>query len=242
MLLGTTAGFGQSAVTAKSAGPGYSTQGSVASAATPQQGSAVSYASVSEVNDLLAQLETTSKTTQIDLAKLRIERWKADSGSKRDALAKVEAIQRNLQGALPEMIAHVRQAPEDLSATFNLYRDLDTLDSVFGGVVESCGAFGPRDDLQALSNDLDGFDKSLKVFSGRMEKLAASKEQEIVRLRTDLKAAQAAIPAEPPKKVVVDDTEPPKKPVVKKKPVAKKPAAPGKTPATTTPPAQAKPQ
>jgi hypothetical protein len=242
MLLGTTAGFGQSAVIAKSAHPGYSPQGSVASAAVAQQGSAVSYASVSEVNDLLAQLESTSKTAQIDLAKLRIERWKTDSGSKKDALAKVDSIQRNLQGALPEMIAQVRQGPEDLSATFNLYRDLDTLDSVFGGVVESCGAFGPRDDLQALSNDLDGLDKSLKAFSGRMEKLAASKEQEITRLRRDLKAAQAAIPVEPPKKVVVDDTEPAKKPVPKKKPVAKKPAASSTTPATTTPPAQPKPQ
>jgi hypothetical protein len=37
--------------------------------------------------------------------------------------------------------------------------------------------------------------------------LAAAKEQEIVRLRTDLKTAQAAIPAAPPKKTVVDDNE-----------------------------------
>jgi hypothetical protein len=77
-----------------------------------------------------------------------------------------------------------------------------------------------------------------------LENLATSKEQEIVRLRTDLKTAQAAIPAEPPKKTVVDDTEPVKKPVVKKKPVAKKPA-PATTPATTpaqSPPPQPKPQ
>lgn len=236
VLLGTAVGFGQSAASAKSAAPGYSTQGNVASAAAPQQGSAVSYASVSEVNDLLAQLENTSKTAQADLAKLRIERWKADNGSKREALSKVDAIQRNLQGALPEMIALLRKSPEDLSATFNLYRDLDTLDSVFVGVVESCGAFGPKDDLQALSNDLDGFDKNLKAFSGRVEKLAAAKEQEIIRLRTDLKAAQAAIPVEPPKKIVVDDTEPVKKPAVKKKAVGKKPAT--TAPSTTAPATQ----
>jgi hypothetical protein len=248
ILLGLTTVFGQSSVSAKPAPP-YAVQGSVASAAAPQQGAAVSYASVSEVNDLLAQLEETSRTTQIDLAKLRIERWKADSGSKKEALSKVEAIERNLQGAMPEMIAQLRKSPEDLSATFNLYRDLDTLDSVLGGVVESCGAFGPKDDLQTLSNDLDGFDKNVKAFSGRMEKLAASKEQEILRLRTDLKTAQAAVPITPPKKVVVDDDEPAKKPAVvaKKKPAAKKPAAtaPATTaPATTTPSTQspAKPQ
>ena len=45
-----------------------------------------------------------------------------------------------------------------------------------------------------------------------------------MRLRTDLKTAQAAIPAAPPKKTVVDDTEPAKEAGGKKKPVAKKPA------------------
>jgi hypothetical protein len=118
---------------------------------------------------------------------------------------------------------------------------------VRGGVVESAGAFGPKDDFQSLSNDLSTFEGTRKQLAERMNNLAASKEQEIVRLRADLKTAQAAIPAAPPKKTVVDDNEPPKKPAVKKKPVAKKPAstaAPNSTaPNTTqTPPAQAKPQ
>ena len=49
-------------------------------------------------------------------------------------------------------------------------------------------------------------------------------------MRTDLTKAQAMIPAEPPKKTIVDDTEPPKKPV-RKKSTAKKPAD-GSKPAT----------
>ncbi len=61
---------------------------------------------------------------------------------------------------------------------------------------------------------------------------------EIVRLRADLKTAQAAIPAAPPKKTVVDDNEPVKKPAVKKKPVVKKPAT---TPAPATPAGQTPP-
>jgi hypothetical protein len=115
-------------------------------------------------------------------------------------------------------------------------------------VVESTGAFGPKDDFQALANDLTSFEGTRKQLAERTESLAASKEQEIVRLRTDLKTAQAAIPAAPPKKIVVDDNEPPKKPAVKKKPVVKKPATttPGATPAATppaqTPPEQPKPQ
>ena len=244
-LLGAGSLFGQSATAGASsnASPQYSAQGSLASAASPPQGAAVSYASVTQLNDLLAQLESTSKTTQDDLAKQRVEKWKTDGATKKRALADSDSIQHNLQKALPEMIGKLRNAPEDLTATFKLYRNLDTLGYVLFGVTELTGAFGSKDDYQALSNDLDGLDKSLKALAERLDNLATSKEQEIVRLRADLKTAQAAIPVEPPKKIVVDDNEPPKKPAVKKKPVAKKPAtttAPQTPP--QTPPAQPKPQ
>jgi hypothetical protein len=243
LLLWAVAAFSQSTATtqpATQATPQYSVQGSLASAALPpQQGTAVSYASVTQLNGLLAQLEATSKTTQADLLKLRIERWKTDNGSKKQALGNVDSIQRNLQNALPGIIGQLRNAPEDLTPTFKLYRNLDALYDVLGSVVESTGAFGAKDDLQALSNDLNTFEGTRKQVAERLETLAASKEQEIVRLRTDLKTA---IPAAPPKKIVVDDNEPAKKPAAKKKPVVKKPAttAPATTPAT--PPAQGKPQ
>jgi len=229
LLLGSAGASGQAAA---SAGTQYATQGRVASATTPQ-GAAVSYASVSQLNGLLAQLEAASKATQADLAKLRIERWKTDGGSKKRSLGDADSVQRNLQNALPEMIAKLRNAPEDLPATFRLYRNLDALYDVLSSVVESTGAFGSKDDLQALSNDLSNFEGTRKQVAERMETLAASKEQEIARLRTDLKTAQAAIPAPPPKITVVDDNAPAKKPGAKKKPAAKKPAS--TTPPTTTP-------
>src|SRR6202007_1975135 len=162
-------------------------------------------------------LEASSKNTQADLVKLRIERWKTDNGTKKQNLANVDSIQRNLQGALPEMIAQLRSAPEDLPTTFKLYRNLDALYDVVGSVVEGTGAFGSKDDLQSLSNDLTSFEGTRKQLAERIENLSSAKEAEIVRLRTDLKTAQAAIPVEPPKKIVVDDTEPPKKPAAKKK-------------------------
>jgi hypothetical protein len=193
---------------------------------------------MTQLNGMLAQLEESSKSTQADLAKLRIERWKTDGNSKKQTLANVDSIQRNLQGALPEIIAQLRAQPEDLPTTFKLYRNLDALYDVVGVVVEGTGAFGSKDDFQSLSNDLTTFEDARKQLAKRIESLSSAKEVEIVRLRADLKTAQAAIPAAPPKKVVVDDNEPPKKPVVKKK--KPKPATPSTTapPAGQTPPAQ----
>jgi len=216
-------------------------------AADKQSIQPVSYASVTQLNGLLAQLEASSKNTQSDLVKLRIEHWKTDNGTKKQNLANVDSIQRNLQGALPEIISQMRAAPEDLPTTFKLYRNLDALYDVVGSVVEGTGAFGSKDDFQSLSNDLTGFENTRKQLAQRMESLSSSKEAEIVRLRAELKTAQTATPVAPPKKIVVDDNEPAKKPAVKKKPAAKpttpaattaKPAA-GQTPPTQPP---AKPQ
>ena len=225
------------------AGPGAGGPPSTTDGA-PAQGQPVSYASVTELNGLLGQLESGSKNAQGDLAKVRVDRWKTDGSYKKQILANVESIQRNLQSALPEMIGKLRATPEDVPATFRLYRNLDALYDVMGSVVESVGAFGGKDEFQALSNDLNAFEGTRKQIAERIESLSSAKEAEITRLRTELKTAQAAKPVAPPQKTVVDDTAPAKKPPAKKKPVAKPttpPATKPQTPATQTPPAQQAP-
>ena len=191
--------------------------GAAAAAAPPQvTGPPIPYASVNQLNSLLSQLEQASQATQSDLPKLRIEKWKVDGAGKRQAQANVESVQRNLQTALPEIITELRNSPENLEATFKLYRNLDALYDVFGSVVESAGAFGSKDEFQALENDLNSMERARRGFADRMDGLATSKEGELARLRTALQNAQAAAASQPPKKVVVDDTEPPKKTPKKK--------------------------
>jgi hypothetical protein len=197
----------------------------------------VSYSSISQLNAALGQMEQASQTTQLDLAKLRIERWKADGGSKRQAQGNVESIQRNLQTALPGMISDLRTAPESLASTFKLYRNLDALYDVFSSVVESAGAFGSKDEFQSLDNDLNAMEKARRAFADRMEGLAGAKEAELTRLHAEIRASQTAATSQSPKKVIVDDDEPVKKPV-KKKPVPKLAAKPATPPATTAPAAK----
>jgi hypothetical protein len=204
----------------------------------PAPATPVPYASVSQLNLLLSQLEQVAQTTQVDLAKLRIEKWKTDSNTKHGTQADVESLQRNLQMALPEIIAQLRAAPENVATTFKLYHNMDALYDVFGPVAESAGAFGSKEEFQTLQNDLSALERSRRALAERMDTLATAKESELTRLRTQVKDLQAAAapPAAPPKKVVVDDNEPPKKPV-KKKPVPKppKPTTPATTPSATTP-------
>jgi hypothetical protein len=194
----------------------------------------VSYTSVSELNGILAQVKQTAQNIQEDLGKTRIDRWKTDSSTKRQTQANVESIQRNLQSALPDIVSQLSNSPENIAAGFKLYRNLDALYDVFGSVVESAGAFGSKDEFQSLSNDMSGLESARRSFGERMQKLASAKEEELARLRVQIKTLQAA-PPPPPKKIVVDDTEPPKKPVTKKKP------KPAKAPTAVTPPASTPP-
>ncbi len=190
----------------------------------------VPYASVSELNGIIGQLEQASEATQVDLSKLRIEKWKTDSGTKKQTLGNVDSIKRNLQGALPEIVTQLRNSPEDLTASFKIYRNLDALYDVLGNVTESAGAFGSKDEFQSLSNDLSALERSRHSFAQRMESLTASKEAELNQLRSQVKILQAAAPPPPPKKIIVDDNEP-KKPAPKKKAIPRPPAKQSTTPA-----------
>ena len=210
-------------------------------AASPSSGAqpAVAYASVSELNSILSGLQQTAANMQTDLANTRVEKWKTDGATRRQTIGNVDAIQRNLRSALPEIIAQLNNAPEDLGVSFKLYRNLDLLCDVFASVAESAGAFGSKDEFQSLSNDMNGLEAARRAFGERMQKLAVSKEQELSRLREQVKTLTAA-PPPPPKKIVVDDTEPPKKPV-RKKPAPAKPPAANPTTTTTPPPPSAAP-
>jgi hypothetical protein len=201
----------------------------------------VPYASVSQLNVLLSEIEQAAQASTADLGKLRIEKWKMDSANKRQAQGDVDSVRRNLQAAMPELVNQLRSSPEDLTATFKLYRNLDALYDVFSSVVESAGAFGTRDDFQSLSNDLSSFERSRRSLAERMESLTTAKEAELTRLRTQVKAL-AAVPPPPPKKIVVDDDETPKKPVKKKAaPKTTKPATPPVSNTTSQPAPQTQP-
>lgn len=208
-------------------------------AQSPDAASApVSYTSITELNQLVGNLQQVSQNTQDDLSHLRIDKWKTDSGTKRQTENDTQSILRNLQNALPTMVGELKNSPESLPSTFKLYRNLDALYDVLNSVVESAGAFGNKEEFQSLNKDLGGIEESRRAFAERMDKLANSKENEIGQLRVELQNARAAIP---PKKTVVDDTEPappPKKTTKKKAAPKPKPANPPSTQGSQSQPSQ----
>src|SRR5260370_14854711 len=114
----------------------------------------VSYSSIAELNQMLSNLQQASQATQEDLSHLRIEKWKTDSGTKRQTQGNVESIERNLQTALPGILADLKNSPESAPLTFKVYRNLDALNDVLSSVLESAASFGSNEAVQSLRQDL----------------------------------------------------------------------------------------
>ena len=162
---------------------------------------------------LLAKIDQTSQSASADIARMRIDKWKADSRDKQQAQANADSITRNVTEALPGMVGAVRTNPQDFAATFKLYRNLNALYDVMKTLTEASAAFNAKQDYQTLAPHTDSIDSYRRSLADYMESLAASKDAELVRLRSQAKAQAAA----PPKKTIIDDNEPAPKKNIKKK-------------------------
>lgn len=193
--------------------------------------------SMTPVLSELDRLQAVSTALEGDISRLRIDKWKADGNSKRQAESNAESIRRNLASALPGMMSAVRSAPQDMGAEFKLYRNLNALYDVMGSLTESTGAFGPKSDYDSLGQQLDALDSIRRNLGDSLEQLSASTQSQLDQLRTQVKTLQAQASAAPPKKVVVDDNDgaPKSSSTAKKK--TKKPASKpdGTATGTTTP-------
>ncbi len=179
-----------------------------------------------ELVTTLPQLQQAVENARVDLAKLRIEKWKADSNYKRQAQSDADSLQRNMTQALPALLEQVRANPASLAAVFKLYRNINALHDVMASLTESAGAFGPKEEYQALSIDTSNLDTLRRNFADKVETMAAAKDVEIARLQTQVRQAQVTGTATPAKKIIVDDAEPTKPAAKKKKPAAKPPSTP----------------
>lgn len=187
-----------------------------------------------QLSNLLTQLERASLDANGALGRIRVDKWKTNSDQKQQAQANIQSLQRNLSYAIPELTSKIRQAPQDLSANFKLYRNLNALYDVLLNVAESAGAFGPKDQYDTLAQPVSSLDQVRHDLGDRLDQLTAANQSELNQLRSQVQAIRQAEVAAPPKKIVIDDNaqQPKSKKAKPKKSTAKSPASPAATSAT----------
>lgn len=174
------------------------------------------------LRESLVMAQAMAQKSDADVARLRIEKWKADSENKRQSAANAASIRRNLTNAIPDLLARIQSEPGSLIANFRMYRNLNALYDSFSALAESAGAFGPPEQYAPLAADIAQLDQLRRDFAQRVDLMAGTYDVELARLRTAV-AAKPAAPQKTAVKIVQDDSHPaPKK---KPKPSVAKPAS-----------------
>ncbi len=181
----------------------------------------------------LGQLDQISRQTVMDLGRVRVDKWKADGNTKDQARGNIDSLQKNLTAALPGLIQQVQSNPSSVAAAVKLYHNLNVVYDVLANVAESTGAFGSKDDYQALATDVSNLENVRRTIADQVEQMAAAQDTAYAQLQQQIRAQQqaAAAAATPAKKVIVDENEPAKKSTSKKK----KAAAPSSTATSSNP-------
>ncbi|HUQ49531.1 MAG TPA: hypothetical protein VM056_02365 [Terriglobales bacterium] len=163
---------------------------------------------------ILQSIDQTAQTAALDLARLRVDKWKTDGDIKQQSQSNADSLSRNISTALPAIVNAVRTSPQDLAATFKLYRNLNALYDVLEGLTQSSGAFGPKQEFEILSQHVAAFESYRRSLGDYLEALATSKDAELRRLRG---AGTPSSQSTRPKKIIVDN-DPVRKPSKKKQP------------------------
>jgi len=158
-----------------------------------------------DLNSTLTELMRVAPATNQDLAiaqqhgpKLqRVEFWRGDKAHNAQVS---EALQRNLQFAVPSLIHDAQTSGGSLSTTFKLYRDLTAVCESMDSLLPP-GSHESKPELVALSNDRADMNRLREDLYSYLQQRAVAIES---------KSAHAVSAGRAPKKIIVDDNIPDK--------------------------------
>jgi len=170
-----------------------------------------------ELNAIISDVQKVALSSNGDLGKLRIEKWKADGPQKQQMEKVTESLQRNINNAIPGLISDLQADPNSVSKAFKLYHNLNVVYEFMSPLAEVTGEYGKKEEYEPLAKDAAALDKVRQNLSDYVERTATTLDAQVKR------AATAAPPqtnaSQQPKKIIVDDDTPKKtKKTVKKKP------------------------
>ncbi|HEU5415514.1 MAG TPA: hypothetical protein VFW31_17235 [Candidatus Angelobacter sp.] len=177
------------------------------------------------LNLIIEQIQKAALSTNGDLGKLRIEKWKTDN-DQRDQLQKMaDSIQRNVTYAIPGLINDVENSRGSMSATFKLYHNITIVYEYLSSLTDAAGVLGKREEYQPLANDAAALDSARQNLSTYIEQTASQiesrKRSPVVPEGTAPETSSAALPGggktpkgvhiitekNGTKRIVVDDDE-----------------------------------
>ena len=180
-----------------------------------------------DLNTILLQIQQATSSANVNIGKLRIEKWKTDSQQKQQMQQVADSLQKNITNAVPGLISDVQTSRGGVLASFKLYHNLNVVYEFLSSMAEAAGAFGKKEEYQPLEGDATALDTVRQNLSIYIEQTAGKMEAENRAAANAIQAKQAPGTLVPGKKVVVideNDTPPRKKPKATKKKTSTPPA------------------
>ena len=169
--------------------------------------------SPTDLNTILLQVQKATSSANVNLGKLRIEKWKTDSQQKQQMQQVADSLQKNITNAVPGLISDVQTSRGGVLASFKLYHNLNVVYEFLSSMAEAAGAYGKKEEYQPLEGDATALDTVRQNLSTYIEQASGKMEAENRAAANALQARQAPGTLVPGKKVVVidDNDAPPKK-------------------------------
>lgn len=189
-----------------------------------------------DLNAIMLQVQQATSSASMNIGKLRIEKWRTDSGQRQQLQQVADSLQKNIANAVPGLINDVSGSKGSALASFKLYHNLNVLYEFLSGLADAAGSLGKREEYEPLAADAAAIDTA-------RQNLSTYIEQTVGKLETANRPPAGTTPVQshqpgtvvPGRKVVViDETDPPP-PKKSAKPTKKKASTPPAAPASAPP-------
>ena len=189
-----------------------------------------------DLNAVLLQIQQAASSANLNIGKLRIEKWKTDSEQKKQMQQVADSLQKNIADAVPGLINDVQASKGSVLASFKLYHNVNVVYEFLSALADAAGAFGKKEEYEPLAADANALDTARQSLSTYIEQ-AARRMESGNKPSTDASAQtrQGASSSAQKKVLVIDDDDAaPKKPAKKSTKSTKKKTS----PSSSAPPAQ----
>lgn len=132
----------------------------------------------------LADLEHVSQATDGDIANLHVEKWGSgwtksilrSSKDQQQSQQVAATLQRNLRGAMPDLIHDVQGARGSVSATFKLYDNLSVVCEALDSLINTAESKGKKEEVAPLNEDYNALARLRRELSSYIQTAAVSME------------------------------------------------------------------
>lgn len=169
-----------------------------------------------DLTSALLELDRTAAATNSDISHLQIEKWKGgwktgfttNSSHKNQAAEVAQSLQRNLHGALPDLIRNALNSRGGLFATFKVYEDVNLVCQSLDSLAATAQEYGKKEEYAPLAGDYNNLVKLRRVLSTYIQQRAAAADGMNGTSSDFTSPGDGGLG---PRKIVVDDGPAPKK-------------------------------